>query len=338
MLTQPHDFGVARVLDAGDLAVRAAAEFVEILARLDRDAQNEHRSVPTIRERKVLRAVYEQRLLPALEQADVALERSELRETRDRVRELLAPWLLRSRLWSRSWIKPHGHACDFRMLEWMYDLQDDECADPTNPPAANLLDGLFRSAHATPAVWCRRAWFASFITAQVHINRAPVRLLDVACGGSRHVRDVIDRFGPEAVEPAFLDEDPAALAYVRSWLPLPTRAVATFVCAPIDQFHPDGEFDAVIGAGVFERMRDDPARALLARMLTLTRPGGSVAICNCAPDDTSRTIKNLLEWELVYRTDAQLGELFPDGLRPKLSRSPDGRVVYALVTVPATRC
>ena len=41
--------------------------------------------------------------------------------------------MLRSRLWARSWLKPHGFPGDYRMLEWMYDLELDACAAPTNP-------------------------------------------------------------------------------------------------------------------------------------------------------------------------------------------------------------
>lgn len=66
--------------------------------------------------------------------------------------------------------------------------------------------------------------------------RRPVRILDLACGGSRYMRDVLGNETPDgSVELTFLDEDPAALAFIRSWLPSHLRAATRFICGPVRQ-------------------------------------------------------------------------------------------------------
>ena len=106
-------------------------------------------------------------LIPALARLDDELPGDELADTRQRLQSVLNPWLLRSRLWARSWLKPHGFAGDYRMVEWMYELEHDPCACADQPAVVNLLDDLFRSVHSVQAVWHRRGWFGRLIASHV---------------------------------------------------------------------------------------------------------------------------------------------------------------------------
>ncbi len=322
-----------------DTAARAASWFVDLLAGLDRGARRQHRTLPTPAEKLAVSSAFWEGLIPALADVEIALDEPGLLGARREVQTVLNPWLLRSRLWARSWLKPHGYAGDYRMLEWMYDLEHDRCADPYQPAVVNLLDGLYRSVHSVQAVWHRRAWFADVIAGQVGVGGVPLRVLDVACGGSRYVRDVIERCGERSVRPTFFDQDPAALAFVQSRLPKAVRSGAKIVCAPVHRIHQllpaarPGQppaFDVVISTGLFDYLAPEPARQLLAHMSSLTRPGGTVAICNFSPADPSRIVKDwVADWRLIYRTRSQLSELFPLGTNPAISDSPDGGLLYA---------
>jgi extracellular factor (EF) 3-hydroxypalmitic acid methyl ester biosynthesis protein len=273
------------------------------------------------------------------------MDEADVQRTRDDVRAVLMPWLLRSRLWNRSYVKPHGFAGDFRTVEWMYELEADPCNDPTEPLLVNLLDGLFKSVHSVKAVWDRRARFAQLIAARIGQGATPVGVLDVACGGSRHVRDVIDRHGSRAVRLTFVDQDPAALSFVASWLSSSALATSRLVCAPVRRLHelvPGrgahalGSFDVVISTGLFDYLDAAAARGLIAQMAAVTRPGGTVAICNFSPEDGSRIVKDwIIDWPLVYRTTEQLRHLFPEELSPNVARSPDGGLLYAYAVCPS---
>jgi SAM-dependent methyltransferase len=328
-----------------DDPVTAAEQFGSLLAALDRGGRRQRRTVPTLQERRVLLDGFWDGLVPAMARAQGSMDEAEIQPAREGVREVLMPWLLRSRLWNRSYVKPHGFAGDFRVVEWMYELETDPCNDPTEPLLVNLLDGLFKSVHSVKAVWDRRSWFAQLIAARLGRGEAPVGVLDVACGGSRCVRDVIDHHGPRAVRPTFVDQDPAALSFVASWLPPSALATSRLVCAPIRRLqelvpgrgaHAFGSFDIVMSAGVFDYLDDAGARGLIAQMAAVTRPGGILAICNFDPEDGSRIVKDwIVDWPLTYRTAEKLRHLFPADLSPKVTRSPDGGLLYAYAVCSA---
>ena len=60
---------------------------------------------------------------------------------------------------------------------------------------------------------------------------------------------------------------------------------------PVPSDADDAPFDVVISTGLFDYLSAEPARQLLAHMIALTRPGGTVAICNFSPEDASRAVK-----------------------------------------------
>jgi hypothetical protein len=105
------------IADHRRAVVTAATRLTELLTALDRIARRERRTLPTSIERDAVRACFWDDLVPCL----TSLDRLRVGEAREQAREelhaILNPWFLRSRLWARSWLKPHGYAGDFRMLE-----------------------------------------------------------------------------------------------------------------------------------------------------------------------------------------------------------------------------
>ena len=314
------------------MARLAAEQVVDLLRKVDRDARRAGRTIPTRGERDAVAASFWW-MIRAFAEIDERAGEAERARCAAAVGEVLNPWLLRSSYWARSYLKPHGYAGDFRMLEWMYDLECDGCADPTQPAVVNLLDYLYSTVHSVRAVWHRRRWYAKRIhdVCANALTDEPVRILDLACGGSRYVRDAIPAgSGPGAVELTFLDQDPAALAFIDSWLPGNVRGSARLICGPVrdarrlvGEVRPEapGDFDLIISTGLFDYLDDTAAKGLLADMAGLARPGGLVAVCNFAPADASRIVKDWVgDWPLIYRDTCALRELVPEGhavaLRP----------------------
>jgi SAM-dependent methyltransferase len=322
------------------LAVAAAEEFVALLRALERDARRGQRSVPSEPEREAVRVAFWEQLVQTLEGVAADLDGTAEAEVAEAVRAVVGPWLLRAGFWNRSLVKPHGFPGDYRMLEYMYDLELQVPGDPTAPLVVNLLEDLSRSVHSVQAVWHRRRWFRDLIQDRLKRVGRPVRVLDVACGGSRYLRDVFAASGPDAVAATFVDQDPTALAYVASWLPASAADRCRLVCAPVKRLdevlpvrpHATSEtYDVVISTGLFDYLRDGAARSLLAHMTRLAGPTGSVAVCNFAPRDRSRIVKSwLVDWPLIYRSATELQRLFPAGARTRTTNSPDGGLVYAI--------
>lgn len=336
---------VSHVSTRAETMVRLAAqEVVDLLREIDRDARRAGRSVPTPQEKEALTASFWW-AIREFTATEARVSEAQHFSCALAARELLHPWLLRSSYWARSFIKPHGYAGDFRMLEWMYDLETDECADPTNPAVVNLLDYLYGTVHSVRAVWHRRRWYAQLIGKARPLGETgePVRILDLACGGSRYVRDVIDaETGVNATQLTFLDQDPTALSFVATWLPDSLCGDGRLICGPVrhvrrllDENGGNEDFDLVISTGLFDYLGDDDARQLLADMCDLTRPEGLIAICNFSPHDASRLVKEwLVDWALIYRDASALRALVPDAHAVSFDSSPDGGLVYALISTP----
>jgi extracellular factor (EF) 3-hydroxypalmitic acid methyl ester biosynthesis protein len=201
--------------------------------------------------------------------------------------------------------------------------------------------------HSVRAVWHRRRWFTRVITAcREETSGRAVRVLDIACGGSRYIRDAMSAPGArDQLTVTFLDQDPAALAFVSSWLPDIAQTSSRLVCGPVRRLPellpahgPDApdQFDLVISTGLFDYLPDAQARELLAHVARLTRPGGAVAVCNFAPEDASRVVKDWVsDWRLIYRRATDVRNLFAHPVGVTTELSPDGGLVYALARNPS---
>jgi 2-polyprenyl-3-methyl-5-hydroxy-6-metoxy-1,4-benzoquinol methylase len=243
-------------------------------------------------------------------------------------RAILTPWLFRSDYFNRSFHKPHGYGGDYRIIEWIYDLKanpgkEDPCNDPTQPAIVNCLNHVFSQLPSVKSAWDRRKYFADLMIqeynafAQAPQNR-PFRILDVACGGTRYTSDFLAAVtNPGNIEVTLVDQDRTALEYCRtqslSGRSSPGRLERH--CFPIKHLAANiktGEFDVVVSAGLFDYLPDTEAAALLAHMVKLTRPGGVTAVANFHTHDPTKTVLIwLVDWVLIYRTQANLAKLFP---------------------------
>ena len=318
------------------MAVEAAARFSEVAQWLDKRARGAGRSLPTQEENHELLSAF-WHLVEVLERDGTGAEPT--LPARQEVRAVVKPWLLRSRFWNRVLLNPHVRTGDFQLLEWIYDLEGDSCMNPGQPAISNALDGIFSSVQSLSGNWFRRAWCRELMLSMIDQLGRPLRVLDVGCAGSRYTRDVVG-VRPGSIRLAGVDEDPAALDFIRSRLPANALDRVGLISAPLDHWFelvpvptwPEAGFDLVLSSTLFEDIDNGHAEALLLHMLHLTRPGGVTAICNSSPVDRSRVVKDwLLDWQTVYRGTSAVRLLFPADRRAKVevSSSPNAALVCA---------
>lgn len=313
--------------------IAAATELDHRLTSVDRRLRRDRVTVPpAVAHREVTTAFWA--LVEVLRQAEAAGVSDEEIE---RCRQIVGRWLFRARVFNRAYHKPHGYAGDFMMVEWMYDLETDACALPHQPALVNCLDHLGKTVNSIIAVWERRHHYAALLR-QEHERRGGVlRVLDVAGGGARYIRDFLEQVIPgPGLSITVLDQDSAAIAYCRTQSLAAWPERVRLVDAPIRDLPRalgHAEFDVIISAGLFDYLDDASARGLLADLTGRLAPDGTLAISNFHPDDPSRLVKSwLVDWALVYRDEVACAGLFPDGLDPTTKRSADGSLVYARVT------
>jgi SAM-dependent methyltransferase len=315
------------MLDLPRLAQRLADELGEI----DRQLRRSGRTVPSPEIKSdVARRFWAFADLAAELEADNRVADG----VRTRCREILGRWLYRSRYWSRSFHKPHGYAGDYTMIEWIYDLESDRCEDPTQPGIVNCIDFLYTTAHAVPALWHRRRWFADLLRREHERRGGELRVLDVACGGARYLRDFLMSAGDVSrVTLTLADQDASALAFCRGRSLAQWNAQVETVPSSIVKLASrlaERRFDVVISAGLFDYLNQGVATRVAGQLAALLAPGGIMAFSNFHVGDGSRLLKDwFLDWPLVYREDHECLALLPGTLAVSTSRSDNRALVYA---------
>ncbi|MBE7497788.1 MAG: class I SAM-dependent methyltransferase [Verrucomicrobiaceae bacterium] len=200
--------------------------------------------------------------------------------------------------------RKYGYSGDFEIIDAIYrqTLHRD--------PALRRWDLFFHAQAAPVAVRNRKAWFHRLLDDHLATKEGkPLRVLDVASGPARDVREwMLDHPGEEVFFDC-IDADIHAIDHARK------------LCAPfIDrvEFHhrnamrflPAKGYDLVWSAGLFDYLMDRSFVFLLKSLLAVTRIGGEVVIGNFSPFNPSRDYMELLgDWVLYHRTERQLIEL-----------------------------
>lgn len=312
---------------------RLATSLAHEIGNIDRQLRREGQTVPSAEIKQHLASrfwafVETAAQVEALAGVDVAL--------RTQCRNILAPWLWRSRFFNRSYHKPHGYAGDFRMIEWIYDLESDRCDDPAQPGIVNCLDHVYSTIHAVVSVQQRRRWFTRLLHAERERLGGKLRVLDVACGGARYIRDFLESGRDvSGVHVTLVDQDAAALAFCRTrslvpWLASARIETRSDSIVKLANHLRDRQFDVIISAGLFDYLSDTVARHVLSHMAALLAPGGVVAFSNFHTSDPSRVVKDwLVDWPLIYRDDNECAALLPPTLAIATERPDNRALCYA---------
>lgn len=230
-------------------------------------------------------------------------------------RELL-PYLLMTQVAERMYSKPRGYAGDYLTLELMY-----AGTGGGSGRLGPLLDHCFLQDRAARAVRNRRTLVADEIVRSV--ERAPpgevVQILVLACGPAREVFDALERLpDPTRLHATLVDADGGALEFVGE------EALRRGVREQLTLAHENPIFlaigrkklalpplDLVYSIGLIDYATDKVVLRLVDHAHDVLRPGGRVLLGNFHPANTSRVLMDhVLEWQLVYRTEADLDRLF----------------------------
>jgi SAM-dependent methyltransferase len=334
-LGTPYAAGMSAAISqtqSADAAVVAGAERLALhMLELDRAFRRAGVTVPSMQDKAELQAEF---WAFASLMADCEHQGASRDSSRVACRELLGRWLFRSRYWSRAYHKPHGYAGDFRMIEWLYDLEGDPCADPTQPAIVNCMDFLMSTVHSTRMLWERRRWFADALARERERLGGKLRILDVAAGGARYLRDFLLRIDDtRGIEISIVDQDATAIAFCRgealaAW----TDRVKTY-CLPIRQLGDQltaGPFDVILCAGLLDYLSEEAAAGLLRHLSSALAPGGRLTFSNFHPSDPSRFVKDwLVDWPLLFRTEEDCRRLLPTHLAIESEGSSDATLVFA---------
>lgn len=251
------------------------------------------------------------------------------------------PYLMRSKFAERAYFKPKGYAGDFLMMEHIY----------ANIPKGDgrlgeIIDRFCLQRPGSLAIHGRRRLLreqlAAISTANAREGKV-TRIMNLACGPNRELFDFLaDCPHSQLIEALCVDIDPEALQYTnqhvntfqhRAAIRLMSENVIKWSLGRVS--HQLGKLDIIYSAGLCDYLDQRLFRALIKQCHAHLNPGGTLILGNFTAYPDSLFLDKLLKWELIYRNEADLREIFaptPFGERLQVIAEAEGVNLFAVAT------
>ena len=251
------------------------------------------------------------------------------------------PYFMRSRFAERAYFKPKGYAGDFLMMEHIYagvprgegrfgEIVDQFCLERPGSRAIRnrrilLKDELLRLSGERTA------------------RGESTRIMNLACGPNRELFDFLAECDhSEWIDALCVDIDPDALRHTNQHVNIfPHRASIRLMSENVIKWalgrarHRIEPLDIIYSSGLCDYLDPRLFRALINRCHQHLKPGGTLLLGNFTHYPDSLFLDKLLRWELIYRTEADLLDLFaatPFGDRVRIIAEPERVNLFAVAT------
>lgn len=259
------------------------------------------------------------------------------------------PLILRAPFVYRTFAKPLGYAGDYEMVNQIL-------GDPRQGPSSyfQLVNYMFLQAGVAVAhrnridILCER--LDELAGCAVQAGR-PMRVLNVGCGPAVEIQRFV-RNNPHSdmLEFVLVDFSEETLEYTRQRLeeasqPTGRKLKLTLQHESVNQLlkraarsqrvAPEEGFDYVYCAGLFDYLSDKVCTRLIEYFISRSRLGGRILVTNVHSSNPERNwMEHFLEWYLIYRDEAGLVGILPQGLENlKTYTDPIGVNVFVEGTV-----
>lgn len=251
------------------------------------------------------------------------------------------PYFMRSRFAERAYFKPKGYAGDFLMMEHIY----------ANTPKGEgklgeIIDAFCLQRPGSLAIRGRRVLLRDQLlqlSSKASRHGATTRIMNLACGPNRELFDFLTVCDySENVEALCVDIDPEALQYTNQYVNIfPHRASIKLMSENVIKWalgrvtHHIKPLDIIYSAGLCDYLDPRLFRALITQCHRHLKPGGTLLLGNFTHYPDSLFLDKLLKWELIYRTEEDLQELFaptPFGDRVSIIAEPTLVNLFAVAT------
>ncbi len=236
----------------------------------------------------------------------------------------------------RAHAKLRGYAGDAATLDTIYGLG---CLHEDLGRATLRGRRIHRATRASPtcqAVRNRRYILGQALT-EAMLRHASPRVLVLASGHLREAElvpwaamDHLDLF-------LATDQDPASLGVIAERADHPRlEARELSVRSMLKGELAEGDFDLAYAAGLYDYLDQRVATALTHAMVAKLRPGGAVIVANFVPETHERGyMEAVMDWHLIYRDEAQLQALAPEGCSVRTWREDSAQVAFVEIRKPA---
>ncbi len=272
-------------------------------------------------------------VLPSMERFEeiaAEIDEAETAVHKSYVRRELHPLVLCSPFLYRTYTKPLGYAGDYEMVNMML-------RNPYEGSSAFAKLLNFALLHTEPVVAHRNRidYLVDTIRAEARrrVGRSRTRVFNLACGPAVEIQRMLREYEEsDLVEIDLLDFNAETLEYTRERIQearmaggreTPVRYFQRSVHQLLRAATQGGEdeftgYDVVYCAGLFDYLSQRVCKRLVELFCTMAKPGGLVIVTNVAASNPRKAwMEYLMEWNLIYRDEAEMQDLVPDGLPVK---------------------
>jgi CRP-like cAMP-binding protein/SAM-dependent methyltransferase len=250
------------------------------------------------------------------------------------------PYLMRSRFFERAYYKPKGYAGDFNMIELIYRNQADG-----DGKLGRIIDDWCLKQTPARAVRARRLLLTDTLDRycrQLLKPNQPMRIMNLACGPSRELFDLIAKCDyASQINAICIDIDADALEFANEQVNnFDHPAKVRFMNENVIKWalgrikHDFGPQDIIYSSGLSDYLDKRLLLALINRCHAQLKPGGIVIIGNFSPANPDRVfMDHMLYWRLIYRDSDQMRQIFAEsdfGGAIEVLAEPEGVNLFAV--------
>lgn len=229
------------------------------------------------------------------------------------------PYLMRSRFFERAYYKPKGYAGDFNMIELIYRNEADG-----EGKLGRIIDGWCLKQTPARAVRARRVLLADTLDRycrQLMQPDQPIHIMNLACGPSRELFDLIARCDyASQINAICIDIDAEALEFANEQVNnFKHPAKVRFMNENVIKWalgrikHDFGPQDIIYSSGLCDYLDKRLLLALINRCHAQIKPGGILIIGNFSPANPDRVfMDHMLYWRLIHRDSDEMRQIFAE--------------------------
>ena len=251
------------------------------------------------------------------------------------------PYFMRSRFAERAYFKPKGYAGDFLMMEHIYANQP-----KGEGKLGEIIDQFCLQRPGALAIRGRRVLLKNQLmrlSGAIAARGGITRIMNLACGPNRELFDFLTECEySESIEALCVDIDSEALQYTNQYVNIfPHRASIRLMSENVIKWslgrarHHIEPLDIIYSSGLCDYLDPRLFRALITQCHRHLKPGGTLLLGNFTFYPDSLFLDKLLKWELIYRTEEDLRELFaptPFGERVTIIAEQENVNLFAMAT------
>ena len=219
--------------------------------------------------------------------------------------EKLKPVLIKDTLLGWTFLKPHGYAGDFELIDRIHTgyITDDE--------NFKNWDVLYHSLSACVALRNRKEYFNSLVDELIE-EKGFVTILNLGSGPARDVKEFLDDRPNAPVKIDCVDMDLMSISYAEETCKDHLDKIR-FFNKNVLRLKVEEQYDLVWSAGMFDYFNDKLFMRLVVKYFDFVKKGGQMVIGNINVINPDRVVMEVFaQWYLNHRSEDNLNNLIKD--------------------------